>query len=248
MTAQQWVTELSNGTDQAFRNIKRNDVVDGLTKRLASPVEIDQANTSLCGAACLMYCLAKLKAAVYAQYVVELYQTGQATLGKLTVKPGKDCRNYKPHVNSGIHPVDWIALASLRDSENDFFDYDEPSDEVGGITMPGDLVDWFRKSGFRQDANYTNIILNKDVNCLKAAGNRQDQQHSVCLFIDANVLGSSPDPIPRVPNHWVVLTSPVIVKQKRITIRVYTWGRIKTVDLPQDLFCKKFYGYISALS
>src|SRR5690349_226344 len=94
-TAQEWITELANGKEQAFPNISRADVVSGLRARIASPVKIDQANTSLCGAASLMYCLASRKPDVYAQYVAELYQTGKGRLGKLKVEPGKDCRAYK---------------------------------------------------------------------------------------------------------------------------------------------------------
>jgi len=244
-TAQQWLTDLTSGTTQAYPNINRLDMVTGLTVRLATPRKINQANTSLCGAACLMYCLASLKDASYAQYVVDLYHTGKAQLGKLTVKPGDDCKSYKPSATKGIHPVDWVALASLRDSENDFFDYDEPSDEVGGITMPGDLVDWFKDAGFSKDANFTNFAFTKDEGTIRAVGNRFNQQHSVCLFIHSNLL-DDPTEGSWTPNHWVVLTSHVIIKNKRVTMSVFSWGQILKIDLKVDNFCKNFYGYISS--
>jgi len=244
-TAEQCLTDLRTGTTQAFPNIKRSDMVDGLKNRLISPVQIDQANTSLCGAACLMYNLASKKDAIYAQYVVDLYQTGKASLGRLSVEPGTDCRNYKPDPSNGIHPVDWVALASLRDSENDFFDYDEPTDEVGGITMPGDLVDWFKKSGFSQDVNYTNLVFTKDSDCIEEAGTRFQKNQSVCLFVNANLL-LRPSDWCLIPDHWVVLISGVTIKKKQVTCRVYSWGREVNVDLPVDQFCAKFFGYISS--
>src|SRR5688500_7765792 len=102
-TAQQWLGDLTSGTAQAFPNIKRSDMASGLTDRLARPSRIDQANTSLCGAACLMYSLASLKDAAYAQYVVELYNTGKSTIGSLKVAPGSDCKAYGPTTGTGIH-------------------------------------------------------------------------------------------------------------------------------------------------
>lgn len=244
-TAQEWLGDLSTGTSHAYPNIKRSEMVAGLRKRLGSPASIDQANTSLCGAACLMYCLASLKAAAYAQYVVELYHTGKAKLGRLSVEPSSDCKKYKPDPAKGIHPVDWVALASLRDSENDVFDYDEPSDEVGGITMPGDLVDWFKDSGFSKDANFTNFVFTKDEGCIRAAGNRYRHTHSVCLFVNGNLF-ERPSEGSWIPNHWVVLASPVTIKNKRVSLSAFTWGAISQVDLPVDSFCKNFYGYISS--
>jgi outer membrane protein OmpA-like peptidoglycan-associated protein len=254
-TAQQWVTELATGTAQAFPHIKRTDVLVGLTQRLATPAFIDQEDASLCGPACFMYCLASRKNSAYAQYVVELYQTGKATLGRLTVEPSAACKAYAPGLNNGIdpHPVDWVALAGLRDSENtrptpfDFNPYDETSDQYAGITLPRELKKWFKMSGFTAVADYTNLVLTQDAACINAAGNRYLHRHCVCLFIDINLLEQPNHPIPTVPNHWVVLTSPVAVKQKRVSFRVYSWGGMHKVDLPVEVFEKKFYGYVSAV-
>jgi hypothetical protein len=249
-TAQQWVTELTKGTSQAYPNIKRSDMVAGLQARLVTPWIIDQRPASLCGPACLMYCLASLKNALYAQYVVDLYQFGQAFLGKLSVVPSMECRKYAAVVASKrIHPVDWVALASLRDSENGRthgFNYDDPDDEFSGTTLPGKLVDWFKACGFTHDADYTNFVVNKDVNCIRAAGNRFDQHHTVCLLIDGDLIQGAADPIPHIANHWVVLTHPVIIRGGRIKTSVYSWGTFKPIDLPIDTFCNKFYGYVSA--
>jgi hypothetical protein len=244
-TAQESLTALASGTTQAFPNIKRSDMVSGLKARIAKPVEIDQANTSLCGAASLMYSLASAKDAVYAQYVVDLYQTGTGTIGKLTVKPGAGCRRYAATAGSGIHPVDWVSLASLRDSENDALDYDTPSAAAGGITMPGDLLDWFQDAGFSKDQNVTNLVWTKGVSDLTAAGSKYLQGRRVCLFINANML-SSPNEGSAFPDHWVVLESAVRIMNGNAQFKVFTWGGLRNVDVPVDRFCKNFYGYISS--
>ncbi len=244
-TAQDWLDELANGREQAYPNISRSEVVSGLRDRLATPTLIDQKNTSLCGPAALMYCLASSKSALYAQYVAELYATGHSTIGRLTVAPGAGCKAYRATAASGIHPVDWVTLASLRDSENDAFDYDAPSCEVGGITMPDDLVDWFKDVGFSKDANVTNLVFTKDEATLTAAGVRRSHSHHVCLFISANML-QSPHESSWTPDHWVVLASPVTVGSGRAKFSVFTWGGVQSVDQPVGDLCENFYGYVSS--
>lgn len=244
-SAQDWLHELAVGTDQAFPNIRRSEVVDGLRDRLTAPTLISQKDTSLCGPASLMFCLASAKPALYARYVVELYQTGRSTVGRLTVEPGTDCKAYQATAASGIHPADWVALASLRDSENDMLDYDAPSCEAGGVTMPGDLLDWFKDVGFSKDANVTNLVFSKDEATLRAASGRRDHNHHVCLFINANML-SNPGEDSLTPDHWVVLQSPVTVDAGRAKFSVYTWGGVRSVDHAVGEVCENFYGYISS--
>jgi hypothetical protein len=244
-SADAWIDELAKGKDRAFPNIKRADVVDGLRARVTKPSRIDQANTSLCGPASLFYCVAQTKAALYARYVTELYQTGKSTIGTTVVKPGTDCRKYAPSVKAGIHPVDWIALASLRDSENDAFSYASPSAETGGITMPGDLLGWFIDAGFAKQGNYTNLVFTKDVANLKAAGERYKQRQSVCLFISANML-ETPGVKSTFPDHWVVLASNITFAGNVAAFTVFSWGELKAVELDVTKLCRNLYGYIAS--
>jgi hypothetical protein len=251
-TAQQWLTELTTGTKRAFPNINPIDMFTGLAVRLQAPEKIHQANASLCGPGSFMYCLASRDPAAYARYVVELYQNGEATLGQLTVRPKKGCRNYAPSTTKGIHPVDWVALAGLRDSTHaaPHVGYDDPSDEVTGITTPRMLSTWFLKSGSRSVADFTSIVLNEDTNCLHAAGNRLRNQYSVCLLIDGDMLATNPDPIPRIANHWVVLTSLPVITKKDVSFTVYNPARAskKAHTVTIDTFRRKFHGYLAAVA
>ena len=244
-TAADWISELKTSTKQAFPNIKRGDVEMGLQERLKDPKKIHQRNTSLCGCASLFYCLATSKPDLYAQYVVELYLNGKSTIGSLTVEPGEDCRKYGATRTSGIDPADWVALASLRDSENDAFDYQSPSNEAGGITMPGDLLDWFKDVGFGKDTNDTNLVFTKGIGTLRDANKKFGLKQNVCLFISAKLL-NDPTNDTMTADHWVVLQAPVTETGGKVSTEVYTWGSLRTIDLPASTFCKNFYGYISA--
>ncbi|MDR3213434.1 MAG: hypothetical protein LBT71_05900, partial [Azoarcus sp.] len=66
-----------------------------------------------------MYCIARENPDAYGEYVLDLAMTGEGRIGNLVVKPGTDCRKAGPDAKN-IAPVDWVALASLRDTSNSF--------------------------------------------------------------------------------------------------------------------------------
>lgn len=256
----------------AFGNIKRDKVAKQLRDRLKDPFIIDQGGSSLCGPAVFIYCLAKRKPKLYAQYVIDLYEKGVATIGRLQVEPGTDCKNFNPGLMKKIAEVDWISLAGLRDSENDFFDYDHPDDQLPGITLPGDIAKWFAFSDFLAIRQNTNIFFDESLYTLLQAHKKYISGACVCLFVGANVLqgfpkGKSP------ADHWVVLNSPIqidgkpvnkLVAQgkkvnsdetllsKKIQFSVYSWSKnsypVNKYDpnLTVGKFLDYFYGYVAA--
>src|SRR6476620_4935644 len=100
-----------------FPRIAESDIVAGLADRIQDPTQQHQGAAGLCGPAAFFYCVLNYKPELYVQYVIDLFTTGKARIGSLEVKPGAACRVYQPP-RGRIHPVDWVALASLRDSDN----------------------------------------------------------------------------------------------------------------------------------
>jgi len=111
----------------------------------------NQQDTSLCGPAVFFYALLMVRPDLYTQAITELWETGETRIGGLHIKPSYDCRNPSNFSDSTegdrISAIDWISLASLRDSENAFMDYDSPGDQVAGITLPSKLKSWFVLAG-----------------------------------------------------------------------------------------------------
>jgi hypothetical protein len=230
--------EKRNG-DIAFNKINRQDVADGLRRRISNPQNIDQGRSSLCGPAVFIYCLAKRKPIQYAKYVIDLYEKGEATIGRLKVKPGNDCKDYTPKPQRGqrqlIPDVDWIALAGLRDSENNFLDYDHPNDQIAGITPPGTISGWFAFADFQAVRENTNIFFDESLYTLLQAHKKHVSGACVCLFVGANVLqgfpkGKSP------ADHWVVLTSPITIDGKPVNKLI---AQRKKVNQDKSLLTKK---------
>lgn len=248
----------------AFPNIERIELMRTLRQRVENPQAIDQAGSSLCGPASLMYILATKRSAMYFRFVVELYERGSAMLGSLRVAPGEDCRNYTP--GTKLAAADWVALASLRDSENAIFDLDEVEDRFAGITMPNELVGWLNAVGFSNVLNETNLFLTKGEDDFRQAAQLASQGYKVCLLVDAAGIqtGASERGALRqiftVPNHWIVLDTIHQLAPESVEFSIYTWGKPKKNDrtrngmwlVPQDStpmtlehWLKYFYGYVA---
>jgi hypothetical protein len=241
-----------DGDRSAFKNLQRSSIAQGLRDRVNDPKKIDQNQGSLCGPAAFCYCLLNTRPHLFVAYVIDLYTDGVGRINDLVVRPGKGCREFASD-SSQIADVDWIALASLRDSTNSDFAYSSPKKEYAGITMPHDMVSWFRKAGFVQVVDNTNIVVGKKIETLLEANMQHLAARFVCLFVNANVIdfgdflgfGGS-------PNHWVVLDAPVSRCQPDdVRFSVYSYG--KTMDAPphgrtlaQIELPKYFFGYVSA--
>ncbi|HYF09899.1 MAG TPA: hypothetical protein VD970_19955 [Acetobacteraceae bacterium] len=130
------ITEfLAERPKSMYLNIGVDDVALGLFSRVEDPDLIHQQESSLCGPAAFLKAVAEDMPDVYARYVINLFKTGRGRIGTLDVKPSADCRRgyYK---GARIAPVDWIALASLRDSENLVLDYDSPTARPAASPCP----------------------------------------------------------------------------------------------------------------
>jgi hypothetical protein len=241
-----------------FSKISRARVERGLRVRIYAPSSINQGSSSLCGPASLLFDLAVRDPVAYVQYVISLYETGVGHIEAIKVVPGKDLKAYDP--GKEVEASDWIALASLRDSENFFFDYQEASDAFAGITLPGELERWFRKAGYSDVIEDARAIIDQDEENIRRADLCFHRGYRVCLFIHSNMLGKSTQSKgSATADHWVVQTDSVTFgaaliegeMKRTISLRIYTWGEGKrgvpqTGVLPVDDFLDNYYGFVAA--
>jgi hypothetical protein len=256
----------------AFSGFRREDIGLGLRARILNPGLINQGGAGLCPVASILFTLAQSDPVGYATLVIDLLEKGQGRLDQWEIRPRMDLRAYTPPAGV-VSGVDWIPLASIRDSENWIFHYNEvdSSDswlrKLGGWDMwnggahPGELAKWFRKLGYTDVINETNGFITKDRATLEEAGRKRQKGYKVVLSIDAGVLDADvlEKPAPGLlsqSNHFVVLTSPVVISASGgntvVDLTVFTWGqgrwpvRPGGKPMPLDRFLKYFYGYVAA--
>gem|GEM_PF-3465698 len=136
-----------------------------------------------------MYCIASDRPADYVGYVLKLAQEGVGNLGRLTVKPSRTCRNAS--ITGRIDPVDWVALASLRDASNTFRDVSGPDDNIASLTLGSAMEDWFRATGwFSGTSNNSFGLSSRRFDHLLGINQRVNSH--ICLLIRSAIIGPSP--------------------------------------------------------
>jgi hypothetical protein len=233
--------------------LDRDQVGASLLMRIANPSTIDQNNASLCGPAAVMFGYAADKPAEYAKFAIELFEKGEADLGRHnTVSPNHWLRQINPGQN--IDQADWMTLGSLRSSENWLVQYWNTDQELGGITTAWELARWLGDAGYRDVREETNAVRDKGEGNLREASQLYNSGYRTMLFIDSGMLETKTQAKDSgiMDRHWVVLRSRVQIANGNVNFMIYTWGNAERtipldprVPLSLDDFLENYHGYVA---
>ncbi|CDH23995.1 hypothetical protein [Xenorhabdus bovienii] len=220
---------------------EKNKIESEIQDRLSKKTYPDQNGASLCGPAAFFYCLQIDRPDIYEQAARELWEHGRTKIGQLEIKPGDGCRHPKGsfynQYGSRISGLDWLTLASLRDSENMIMDYDEVSDQVPGITAWWTLSDWFEKAGYEKI--FSSVGLSHcNINDLVTLGDYYKKGYHVVTLISAGMLSDFGDIETSGKNHWVVWEGVVKNYEKEnitnhsdlnqdVNLNLFSWGKVE---------------------
>jgi hypothetical protein len=244
----------ANPATGAFKKIDRGLVAKGLQVRIDDPIKINQGTAGLCPSAAVVYAIARDKPVEYAKAVMDLYDTGKAKIGKWDLKPGTDLKEYSLPSDSGIDPADWIPMASIRDSENWFIDYEATTDDGGA--WGGEVADWLKKAGYTDVIEEWNYFFCKNEAHLRKGDRLYNKDnYNVCLLINTKVFDEKIT-WSMQPNHWVVLAGDGVTfsvdANKKITVRVcvFTYGDKKWIPSETGYialkdFLDNYYGFVA---
>ncbi|MGP5209768.1 hypothetical protein ACTXJ5_03140 [Psychrobacter alimentarius] len=175
---------------------------------------------------------------VYKQAVAELWKDGKTMVNDLEIDPSARAKNPKDLFNKKdemrISAIDWLTLASLRDSTNNIMSYSSPFDQAAGITLPEDIIDWFKKAGYR---HVDTFVLDSSTNIIKINGYQNNSNYHVISLVNSGFISGQNLPTVNLPNHWVMWTdeirnrdgSPIksdIKPFDTINLKLFTWGGI----------------------
>lgn len=231
-----------------FPYLDRMDVGTGLLMRIANPGLMNQDKAGLCGPASVLFNLAYDDPVGYARFAIDLFEKGKASFYRLNITPGGDLRSYTPPET--MDQVDWMTMASLRDDENWFFDYQSVSDS-GGSSIT-EMMRWFQRAGYRDVRDETTMVLSAGVAEIDSANELFAKGYRIVLRINANMLYEAKQSNEGKHNHFVVQRSPIDRTGGKIRLKVFTWGKGNydvpngKTDLSVDDFLGNFYGYIAA--
>ncbi|CDG96521.1 conserved hypothetical protein [Xenorhabdus bovienii str. puntauvense] len=225
--------------------------------RIAKKTYPRQGWASLCGPAAFFYCLQKDRPDIYEQSARELWKYGKTKIGRLEIKPGDGCRHPSgSFYNNGaptISGLDWITLASLRDSENAIFGYNQVEAETAGVTMWGKLTEWFEKAGYEKIFDNISIFSHSNINDIITLNDYIRKGYIVVSLISVGMLNGSAGETSG-KNHWIVWEGEVSSKGKSINLdseneivnlNMFTWGGISERVKPNNnlnYFLKHIFG------
>ena len=225
----------------------------------------DQDLTSLCGPAAFFFCLINLSPSKYKLAVKQLWETGQTKIGELSIQPSQDgCRRvknfYRANGRPKISPIDWITLASLRESENASLKLNDPTQEVAGITLWGEMHDWFKKSGFKIEKEFPFKPLGYNDVSVAGINRYAGDNYYVVTLISASILDSGASSGTNIiPDHWIVWTDKLrLIDGKfvdeitdpaaEVRLKLFSWGEnrqsLREKTSLSNLAKKVFYALI----
>ena len=140
--------------------------------------------------------------------------------------------------------------------------------DFASITLPDRLAFWFKRIGCSDVVTATSKLGAQGIENLIMAHDKFVLKHSVCLFIQSNILtalinGSKPSSPTWYPDRWIVLISKiqldgvplstnlnrnsnVAASAKGLTFDVYSWGNTYSLQVEPEVFLKYYHGFVSA--
>lgn len=143
-----------------------------------------------------------------------------------------------------ISGLDWLTLASLRDSENIVLSYDSVNCEISGISMWGSLAEWFEKAGYEKV--FDNIgITRGTIQDIRTLNTYVKQGYKVVTLIADSLLESSESNL-TIPSHWIVWDGEVTESADgKISLQLFSWGTVSNwikKDKDVHFFINRFFG------
>lgn len=229
-------------TKGKFTKLSRANVAQGVRERIKDPFLIQQSVTGTCVPASVVHGLAKNRPLDYAAAVTGLFDIGGWTIGKWVLKPDVALFDMPCPVSADFpfNEADWVILASIRDSENWFFDFHSERDHFGDGSSMSEPKEWMKKAGFTDvqaddGGVFYSTLTDKDRMIRKCLRLYNDGYH-VILAINASIIDSGLKPYPKVSgsNHVVAVAGTFEIPadlDNKVTIPIFTWG--KKMNLPR---------------
>lgn len=255
------VDQFSAGPDaDVWPNIAKSDLIEPMKARIDNPDKINQSQTNLCGPADFVRDLVTDRPVDYVNAIISLYLTGRAKIKDLNLKPCSDLKTHKLATTNPIAPVDWIFLASIRDSDNWVVDYQSTDDATSAVTLPHSKEKWLKDAGYTDVKNEANILFTKDLKNAREASALFSKGYKVALLIDADMLENDQQKVDSgsaYPDHWIALKSVITITGieadpiSAVSFEAYTWGSTRKVPcaglkMYVKPFLRKYYGYVAA--
>jgi hypothetical protein len=242
-------------------HLNKQQIIVDIHDRLADPYQIQQGEQPFCGPAAVVFELIRKQPHRYIDICQSLYETGSFSgHSKQITAVGRLCRSYG---KLRMAQVDWMLLATLRDSANLIFPIHPKAPaairNLTGMTKPWEVNGWVRELfGYPQIKTHPTYLsgefraLQEAENIVNAGGVAFALINSQGLLGNNSFLGSCFHRL--YPSHWVTILGNISIespssvsrqKQSRVEFDIYSWGRKIHVSTDASTMKDYFWGIVA---
>lgn len=253
-----------------WNHLDKQQIIDDLQLRLENPFKIEQGEQPFCGPAAVVFELIRKQPLRYIDICQSLYEQGSFDgFTKPIVAAGRLRRSYG---KLRMAQVDWMLLATLRDSANLLVPVHPKAPaiirNIAGITKPWEITGWVRELLGYPEPIIQQTCLSGEFQALQSANDIINTGGVAFGLINSQgLLGNNSFLASRLhrlyPNHWVTILgnvshglpsasaieSPTRAsrrKQSRVEFDIYSWGRKIRVNTDASRIGDYFWGVVMA--
>jgi hypothetical protein len=253
------VAEFADRTGAAAWCLERSTVADRLHELIDHPDLVRQGSLNLCGPAALFAVWLRRDPVAAVTFATTLFDEGRSAIGDLPVAASSTLRSVRHgggRRGEACPQADWMMMAAVRDSTNRALRYARqggPMEAAAAITMPGTMRRWLAATGlFTQVSDQTTLVRRPARTHAGSLSPGPDRE--VLLLVAQEMLRRPASRLGRVrdrvvglvPNHWIVLRSPIGTDGGRVTFRFWSWGAEYAAALSPAGFARGYHGCLDA--
>lgn len=236
--------------------LNKSQIVAEMRSRVTDPFQVNQGGQPFCGPATIVFELVRRDPLRYVEICRSLFLVGGFhTQSQRWISPSPRLRGSQGNLR--MPQVDWMLLATLRESENLIFAVDANAPEIlrnmSGMTKSWEIAGWVREILGCREVQYHHAYFVGDIIALQKAADAINAGGVALALITAEgMLGNRP-PLVAYPSHWIVLLGNIAIQSTipgqaeggRLSFDIYTWARQMRVDLAENPFKNYFWGAVT---
>jgi hypothetical protein len=220
-----------------------------LRSRIHDPFQVNQGGQPFCGPATVLFELVRKQPLRYVQICWSLFITG-GFQGHLHFIAASNALRQASRGDLRMGQVDWMLLATLRDSEAQLFPVEPNAPDLirnlTGMTKSWELKGWVKELLGYPAVQYNHAYLMNDIRAMQQAATAIRAGGVAFALITAEgMLGDKPPLLP-FPSHWITLLGNITVLDDPVTFDIYTWSQQLRLQIDTNSFKKYLWATVIA--
>jgi hypothetical protein len=230
--------------------LSKDALIKDLRIRVRNPFSVNQGGQPFCGPAAVLVELIRRNPKRYVEICRSLFEQGylQGTTQRIPAPPRL---RQSTQGNLRMPPVDWMVLATLRESEVTLFPVEPNAPllirNLTGMTKSWELIGWVKELLGYRNIKYNHAFLVSDLAAIRETDSVLRAGGAAFALITAEgLLNDRFLPFP-VPNHWITLLGGVKHDGSRVNCDLYTWSKTYNVNTGFRTFKRYFWVSVTAM-